>query len=124
MGAVSQLLNSQGSDSGSDIESEIGMPMYKTDWITKVAILAIALFLGVLALRPFFEPAATVSAQSARFDHVMIASTTFLYKGQQGMLVMDKRNGNVWFFPKVNQAFQDPVFIMRLQFERIDQQPG
>ena len=57
-------------------------------------ILAIVMFPGVPALRPFFEPAATVSAQSARFEHVMSAATTFLYKGQQGMLVMDKRNGN------------------------------
>ena len=53
----------------------------------------------------------------------MIASTGFLYKGQQGMLVMDKRNGNVWFFPRVNEGFKDPVFVIRLQFEKIDQDP-
>jgi hypothetical protein len=92
-----------------------------------VILLAITGLLAVLVLRLTVEPAATVSAQSARFDHVMIASTAFLYKGQQGMLVLDKRNGNVWFFPKANGGFQetfrDPIFVMRLQFEKIDQSP-
>jgi hypothetical protein len=97
--------------------------MRNNDSTLKMILLAIAVLLAVLVLRLFFDPLATVSAQSARFDHVMIASTGFLYKGQQGMLVLDKRNGNVWFFPKQNEAFQDPVFVMRLQFEKIDQAP-
>ena len=97
--------------------------MQTTDWTVKGTLLIIAALLGLLVLRPIVEPLATVSAQTARFDHVMIASAGFLYKGQQGMLVLDKRNGNVWFFPKVNEAFQDPVFVMRLQFEKIDQEP-
>jgi hypothetical protein len=69
------------------------MTMRTDDSTLKMILLAIALLLAVLVLRLFFDPAATVSAQSARFDHVMIASTGFLYKGQQGMLVRDKRNG-------------------------------
>jgi hypothetical protein len=64
-----------------------------------------------------------VLAQPARLDHVFIVSAMFLYKGQQGMLVLDRRNGNAWFFPKVNDAFRDPVFVMRLEFEKIDQAP-
>ena len=99
------------------------MTKHEPDWIVRVALLAIALLLGVLVLRPLVDPLTTVSAQSARFDHVMIASTGFLYKGQQGMLVMDKRNGNVWFFPRINEGFKDPVFVIRLQFEKIDQDP-
>jgi hypothetical protein len=53
----------------------------------------------------------------------MIVSAVFIYKGAQGMLVMDRRNGNVWFFPKQNETFMDPVFVMHLQFEKLDQAP-
>ena len=94
--------------------------MDKIDSTLKVILLAIALLLAIIVLRLVSEPAVSVSAQAARFNHVLIASTTFLYKGQQGMLVMDKRNGNVWFFPRVNEGFQDPILVMRLQFEKID----
>jgi hypothetical protein len=89
----------------------------------KVALLAIAMFLGVIAFRPLFEPAGKVQAQAAKFDHVFIVSTLFLYKGQQGLLVMDRRNGNVWFIQKTSDGFQDPVFVVRMQFEKLDQPP-
>jgi hypothetical protein len=97
--------------------------VHTSDRTVKVAIVFIAIVLGVQALRSFIEPVPKVLAQSARFDHVTIMSAGFLYKGQQGLLVLDKRNGNVWFYPKVNDAFQDPVFVMRMQFEKIDQEP-
>jgi hypothetical protein len=97
--------------------------MQNADRTVKVTLVTIAVLLGLLVLRPLFDPAAEVSAQSARFDHVLIVSAGFLYKGQQGLLVLDKRNGNVWFYPKVNEGFQDPVFVMRMQFEKIDQGP-
>jgi hypothetical protein len=95
--------------------------MHKTDWTIRALLLAIVALLGLLILQPFFKSPTIAYAQSSRFDHVVIASTVFLYKGQQGMLVLDKRNGNVWFFPRVNEAFQDPLFVMRVQFEKIDQ---
>jgi hypothetical protein len=94
--------------------------MIKNDFALKVILSLITVFLGVLALRPYVAPNQMVEAQTARFEHVFIASSVFLYKGQQGMLVLDKRNGNVWFFPKVNDTFRDPVFVMRLEFEKID----
>ena len=97
--------------------------MLRNDLLTKLTLLAIALSLGVIALHPLFEPAIAVQAQGARFDHVFILSATFLYKGAQGLLVMDKRNGNVWFIPKVNDGFQDPVFVIRLPFEKLDRTP-
>ena len=52
-----------------------------------------------------------------------ILATTFLYKGQQGLLLLDRRNGNVWFVPKQDDVFKDPVFVMRMQFEKLDQSP-
>jgi hypothetical protein len=95
----------------------------KPDRFLKTTLLAIAVLLTIIAVRPLVEPAATVLAQTPRFDHVFIVSTMFLYKGQQGLLVMDRRNGNVWFIPKMNDVFQDPVFVVRMQFEKLDQAP-
>ena len=94
--------------------------MAQFDRTLRLAILAIAIFLGGIALRPFFEPS-EARAQSARFDHVQILATAFLYKGQQGLLVLDKRNGNVWFIPRQADAFQDPMFVVRMQWEKLDQ---
>jgi hypothetical protein len=89
----------------------------------KATLLVIALFLGIIALRPMFAPATIVQAQAARFDHVFILSTMFLYKGQQGLLLLDRRNGNIWFVPKKDEIFQDPIFVIRMQFEKLDQSP-
>ena len=97
--------------------------MWKPDWTVKSILMLIALFLGIIALRPLFHPPVTVEAQTAKFDHVMIVATMFLYKGQQGLLVMDRRNANIWFIPKDGDQFQAPVFLIRLPFEKLDQAP-
>ena len=97
--------------------------MKKADWILKAILMGIVFFLGWIALRPLFDTPETVLAQSARFDHVYIVSPVFLYKGRQGLLVMDRRNANVWFIPKVDELFQDPVYVTRLPFEKLDHSP-
>ncbi|HTS66557.1 MAG TPA: hypothetical protein VMH28_31255 [Candidatus Acidoferrales bacterium] len=97
--------------------------MIKTDWILRATLLAIALFLGIIAVRPLVEPSVRAQAQAARFDHVSIISPVFMYKGRQGLLVMDKRNANVWFIPRVDDEFKDAVFVLRLPFEKLDQAP-
>jgi hypothetical protein len=97
--------------------------MPRSDLTIKAILLVIALFLGMIALRPFFDQVPAVYAQAARFDHVTILATTFLYKGQQGLLLLDRRNGNVWFVPRQNDTFKDPVFAIRMQFEKLDQAP-
>ena len=97
--------------------------MLKTDRTLKMILATIALFLGMIAIRPLFDPAVKVLAQAAKFDHVYIVSPMFLYKGQQGLLVMDRRNANVWFIPKTNDQFQNPVFVIRVPFEKLDQAP-
>jgi hypothetical protein len=96
--------------------------MRTTNRTLRLSLLATVVVSGVLVLHAIFGPD-KVLAQPARFDHVMIVSTGFLYKGVQGMLVMDRRNANVWFFPRQNETFQDPVFVMRLQFEKLDNPP-
>ncbi len=97
--------------------------MGKSDQFLKVSVLVIAGFLGMIAIRPLFNPPATAQAQSARFEHIYIVSPLFLYKGEQGLLVLDKHNANVWFIPRRDEAYQNPVFVTRLPFEKLDQSP-
>jgi hypothetical protein len=97
--------------------------MQRMDWTTKLIFWLIASFLGILASRSVFEPIPAVQAQAARFDHVTILATTFLYKGRQESLLLDRRNGNVWFVPRQEDVFKDPVFVTRMQFEKLDQAP-
>ncbi|MEO8594906.1 MAG: hypothetical protein ABI759_16420 [Candidatus Solibacter sp.] len=97
--------------------------MHKPDRFLYAILMTIVLLLGIIALRPILDPQDKVLAQSAQFDHVTIVSAVFLHKGQQGMLVLDRRNANVWFIPKVNDQFQNPVFVLRVPFEKMDQLP-
>ena len=76
--------------------------------------------------RPNPEIEATASASSERFDYVYVVSPMYLYQGAQGVLLMDRRNGNIWFVAKGNEGnltFRDPVFVARLPLEKLDQAP-
>lgn len=95
--------------------------MRNTDWTLKAILTSIALLLGIIAFRPVVSPDRTVMAQAARFDHVFIVSVAFLYKGHQGLLVLDRRNANVWFFPRVNDQYQSPILVEKLPFDKLDQ---
>lgn len=95
--------------------------MLKTDWTLKAILAVIAVFLGMIALRPLADPSLKVSAQPARFDHVEIVAPVFVYRGNTGLLVLDRRNANVWFFAKVNEQYQAPVLVTKLPFEKLDQ---
>jgi len=97
--------------------------MTKNDWTLRLLLLLIALFLGVRAFQPDAMPMQTVHAQTAQFDHINVVSPLFLYQGQQGLLLLDKRNGNVWFMPRKDAAYGDPQFILRVPFEKLDKQP-
>jgi len=96
--------------------------MWKTDWVLKVTLMTIAAFLGIIALGPLLRPQQDM-AEQGRVDHVYIMSPIFLHKGQQGLLVMDRRNANIWFIPKVDEKYQNPVYLFRLPFEKLDQVP-
>ena len=102
--------------------------MHRIDCTVKVLLLAIAGSLGMIAVRPLIDPGVKALAQSARFDHIYIVSPLFLYKGEQGLLVLDRRNANVWFMPKQNDTFaghlyKDPIFVTRVPFEKLDHGP-
>ena len=76
----------------------------------------------MIAFRPYLQPM-EIKAGSARFDHVYIASAGFLHNGEQRMLLLDKRNGNVGFTTRTNKGFKDPVFAVRVPFEKPDETP-
>ena len=99
----------------------------QTACFSRAAIWLIALSLGFMALRPVYSPGTKVSAESLRFDHVYIIAPVFLYKGHQGILLMDRRNGNIWFLAKGNDAltlkYGDPVFITQLPLDKLDHVP-
>jgi hypothetical protein len=91
-----------------------------------VLLLVIALCLGIIALRPYVHPEQTALAFTGRFDHADIVSPMFLYKGNQGVLLWGKRNGNIWFVGRgddLGLTFIDPVFIARLPLEKLDEAP-
>ena len=100
--------------------------VHQIDRISRVTLVVIAFVLGVIALRLQLSHPAPVYADSGRFDYVQIVATPFVYNGSQGVLVMDRRNGNLWFIPKVQDmkriSFADPVFVIRVPFEKLDEQ--
>jgi hypothetical protein len=95
--------------------------------LVKGSLLAIAIFLGMIAIRPYVSPAQSVKAESGQYDYVQIVSAQFLYNGATGVLLLDKRNGNVWFTERNNAnmrvAFKDPVFVIHLPLEKLDANP-
>jgi hypothetical protein len=93
--------------------------------LLKSTLLAIAFFLGLIALRPYIAPEQRVKAESGQYDYVQIVSAQFIYNGVTGVLLLDKRNGNVWFTERnadnMRLAFKDPVFVVRLPLEKLDE---
>jgi hypothetical protein len=68
----------------------------KTDMLTKILLCAIALFLGMLALKPLVN-IETVQAIPNSFDH--IESLGGFASGAGPVLVLlDTRNGDVWTY--------------------------
>ncbi len=101
--------------------------MYRLHCVLKLSPLVITVLLGLLVVRSYVKPDVQVSADSGRFDYVHVATATFLYRGDQGVLLMDKRNGNIWFIGRNNTAgvlsFDEPVFLARIPLEKLDQAP-
>ena len=78
----------------------------KSDWMTKCLLAAIAVFLGMIALRPYAVPE-TAHAQSS-YD-VYVEPGTFVIRApdgrsqQIGKVIVDLTNGNVWGFPTLQE---------------------
>lgn len=102
------------------------MATISNDRTTKLLLAAIVLLLAIQAFRPLLQPAVTVFADS-RFDHVSVLATNWLRKGRPGVLLMDRRNGNIWFMETPREqgaAFGEPDFVVRVPFEKLDQAIG
>jgi len=85
------------------------------DLYTKVVLTVIALFLGVLALRPTLHPVA-VQADSDTPHFYIEPGITNIRKTDgsslgDGKVVIDLRNGDVWGFPTVLFGSLYPVDI-------------
>ena len=63
----------------------------KTDAFTKILLLVIAIFLGIIALRPLVQ-VGTVQASSGSFGYLKSLA------GSSGIRLMDTRNGDVWYY--------------------------
>jgi hypothetical protein len=79
----------------------------KLDRFQTGLLLAIAIFLAVIALRPYQVPPATY-AQSSEAQSLYFEPGTYMLHapdGKQqvlGKVVIDLRNGNIWGFPTLN----------------------
>jgi len=93
---------------------------------TNLLLVAITILLGTLAIRPYIEPSGTVRAE-ARFDHVNVLSPSWIRNGRPGILLMDRRNGNVWHMGtqmEKGPGLSEPQFVLRVPFEKLDQAPA
>ena len=99
--------------------------MFRMEWILKATLMIIALFIGIIAMRPYLTPEAAVIADSGRFDYVYVVSPAYIYNGRQGVLLLDKRNGNVWFLARYTDnmklVFGDPVLVAHIPLEKLDE---
>jgi hypothetical protein len=99
--------------------------MNGSDRLLKVLLPIIALLLGMIAARPYLMPEMAVAADSGRFDYLSIVSAVYIYNGKPGVLLLDKRNGNVWFLGKhtsdMKSSFSDPVFVAHVPLEKVDE---
>ena len=80
----------------------------RLDWILKTLLALMVLFLGMMAARPFLQPA-PVMAQTDEGRHFYVEpGTTLLRKPDGSMNVygkvfIDMRTGDVWGFPTNTQ---------------------
>jgi hypothetical protein len=93
--------------------------------LVRYGVFVIAILLGIIALELWPLRQERVYADSGRFDYIQVMATSFLYKGTQGVLLLDKRNGNLWFIGKGQDMekawFHDPIFVMKVPLEKLDQ---
>ncbi len=81
----------------------------KPDWFVKCLLLLIAVLLGVIALRPAFEPP-PVLAQAPEIYPFYVEPGTATIRAPDGTqevlgkVFIDLRNGNIWGFPTGSKA--------------------
>ncbi len=109
----------------------------KIDFYARAMLTLIAVFLGIIALRPLFAPQ-TARAQSEGRDHLYFEPGTHMLRAPGnirqvlGKVAIDLRTGNVWGFPTLTQApypvdttsdkpaISHPFLLGRLALEDVD----
>ena len=87
--------------------------MRGADFFTKAVLTVIAVFLGVLALKPMISPV-RVEAQDDRSYLYIEPRTTVIRRPDgmaqyQGKVVIDRRTGDIWGFP-TDSSVPYPVY--------------
>ncbi len=84
------------------------------DWTTKLLLLAIVVFLGVLVFRPVVQPQPVFAQDATAYPFQIMQGMVTLRKadGTQtwGKVAVDMRNGDVWGFPMPAQNTPYPVY--------------
>ena len=84
------------------------------DWITKLLLLTIVVFLGVLVFRPVVKPEPVFAQDSSGYPFQIMQGVVTLRKsdGTQtwGKVAVDMRTGDVWGFPMPSQNTPYPVY--------------
>ena len=81
----------------------------RLDWLTKMLLLIIAAFLGVIAFRPVAQPAPVLAQMGDVQPFYVEPGYTMLRKPDgtaqvYGKVMIDMRNGDVWGFPTTTQS--------------------
>lgn len=92
----------------------------KKDSFLKVTLVLIALFLGIIALRPFLEIRSTSANPGGKFDYIQVWCSSCFLPGlpEKGghLILLDSRNGDIWAYSDKAMAGQaKPILYGKLK---------
>ena len=108
----------------------------RLDRYSKWVLTAIAVFLGIIALRPASQPR-VVSAAAPDYSSFYVEPGVTVIRDpggtdqMQGKVVIDMRNGNIWGFPTLSGApypvnptkpeppVSTPIFLGKFDFSKV-----
>ena len=106
----------------------------KPDVYTKTMLTAIAIFLGILALRPLIAPGSARAESTAVFAPMQFSENLSEFESKNGRMVgrlaIDLRTGNVYGFPtdgnfyprnplKPGPVVSDPILLGRFNLDKL-----
>ena len=86
----------------------------KADAFFKIMLVLIALLLGIIVARPFFEPAPAAAASGGKLEDVQMWCIFCEAggAGEPGMLLFSSKTGDLWIYPERAVTGQGkPVYI-------------
>lgn len=108
--------------------------MWKSDAYIKITLTAIAVFLGILALRPLLSPASTPAESTATFAPLQFSESINEFESKNGHMIgrlaIDLRTGNIYGFPTDGNAYprnplkagivvSEPVLLGRFDLDKL-----